>query len=276
MKSSVPVPVAIPAGGVRFAESIHTANFRMEERTDDFHKLVYVLRGSVTRSERSGKGQEVPTTGGPGSMFVVPAGTPHRFADETVATLMLLCLDPGRVSGNAESARIWAGLVSSRGRWLQLDRVAAQRLEWLWRRALLEQSNPRLGTATMVDALAAQSLVLLLRLPPLPSAGDAAARLDSVLREIGETFFEPWTLDRAATRAGVSRRRCSQLVRQKTGRSFGEFLLRLRLDHASRLLGSRDYSVLGVMFTCGFNEVSTFYRVFKRRFGRAPGQWRKR
>ncbi|MFM8683622.1 MAG: helix-turn-helix domain-containing protein, partial [Chthoniobacterales bacterium] len=33
------------------------------------------------------------------------------------------------------------------------------------------------------------------------------------------------------------------------------------------------HSVAGVAFACGFGDLSHFYRVFKTRFGRPPGQW---
>jgi AraC-like DNA-binding protein len=48
------------------------------------------------------------------------------------------------------------------------------------------------------------------------------------------------------------------------------------LAHAAKLLRGREHSLLGVIFTCGFNDVSHFYRMFRRRYGAAPGAWLSR
>jgi hypothetical protein len=47
----------------------------------------------------------------------------------------------------------------------------------------------------------------------------------------------------------------------------------LRMEHAARLLRSGEHSVTGVIFSCGFTDVSHFYRTFRHRFGAAPGVW---
>ncbi len=46
--------------------------------------------------------------------------------------------------------------------------------------------------------------------------------------------------------------------------------------HAAKLLRGREHSLLGVIFTCGFNDVSHFYRMFRRRYGAASGAWLNR
>ena len=92
-------------------------------------------------------------------------------------------------------------------------------------------------------------------------------------RETEETFYEEWDLDRAAGRAGLSRRRFSELFRQSAGTTFGDFLTERRLEHAASLLAEGEHSVLGVMFACGFSDLSHFYRMFRRKFGSAPRTW---
>ncbi|MGH8017324.1 MAG: helix-turn-helix domain-containing protein, partial [Opitutaceae bacterium] len=94
-------------------------------------------------------------------------------------------------------------------------------------------------------------------------------------RAFEETFFDEWSLDRAASRAGLSRRRFSELFRIETSDTLLGHLTEVRLQHARRLLRAGEHSVMGVMFSCGFNDVSHFYRLYRRRFGEPPGRMRR-
>ncbi|NBX60141.1 MAG: helix-turn-helix domain-containing protein, partial [Opitutaceae bacterium] len=57
------------------------------------------------------------------------------------------------------------------------------------------------------------------------------------------------------------------------GRTFWAVLNDLRLAHAAMLLQRGEHSIMGVMFSCGFNDVSHFYRMFRQRYGAAPRAW---
>ena len=155
--------------------------------------------------------------------------------------------------------------------------VASDRFENLWRRALLEQRETRPGATVSLHALAAQILVSVSRQSPTPNSGTPAShRIATGAAEMAETFYDEWTLDQAAARAGLSRRHFSELFRAHTGATFLNTLTRLRLDHAAKLLRDGNHSVTGVAFSCGYRDLSHFYRAFRRRFGRPPGQWSQR
>src|SRR3954464_8703458 len=94
MKVLLPVSVSVPELGAVFAESVHDTGFRMEERQDPFHKIVYVLRGRILRQDRDGTTTE-QTEAGAGSILIVPSGIVHRFQDLEPSTLLLLCFAPG-------------------------------------------------------------------------------------------------------------------------------------------------------------------------------------
>ena len=71
----------------------------------------------------------------------------------------------------------------------------------------------------------------------------------------------------------MSRRHFSVLFRRVAGRTFWEQLTDLRLTHAAQLLKQGDHSVTGVVFSCGFGDVSQFYRLFRARFQLPPRAW---
>ncbi len=269
MKVSVPLSVTLPAYGVLFAESVHATDFQMPVRADPFHKVFYVLAGSVGLHTGAGPEGLLPA----GSTFIVPAGRAHQLRDVTPSTLLLLCLSDEFLARDPDLPAVWRELIRPNRRRLTLNRPARERVERLWRRAMLEKTHAQIGGAITVRTLAAQLLVLLARQQSPTGQESAAVRVAAVARELRETFYDEWDLDRAAARAGLSRRRFTELFRQATGRSFADELNSLRLVHAGRLLRAGEHSVVGVMFSCGFNDVSHFYRLFRQHYGAPPRRW---
>ncbi len=269
MKTSRPLAISLPPAGVLFAESVHTGDFHMAPRTDPFHKLLYVLRGRITCHEAG----RTPESAGAGTLLVVPAGTKHQLRDELPSTLLLLCLGKSFLPGDPELPVLWRELASRAERRITLSRPTQHLIESSWRRAMLERVHQRPGSLTTSRALAAQLLVTLARLPVPQPAMAPLTRVAAVAREMEGTFYDEWNLDRAATRAGLSRRHFSVLFRRVAGRTFWEQLTDLRLTHAAQLLKQGDHSVTGVVFSCGFGDVSQFYRLFRARFGLPPRAW---
>jgi AraC-like DNA-binding protein len=241
----------------------------MTERRDPYHKVILVLAGAVAYREK-GRG---PVRVDAGSVAIVPAGTTHRMSDESPATLFLLCIGRDFLASDPELETLWHALARLPGRSLRVHRPGRHRLEAIWRRALAEKAHGRPGSGVATRALAAEALVLLARLPAEEGSAAATQRVAAVMHEVRESFYEPWDLDRAAGRAGLSRRRFTDLFRETNGRTFQVFLTDLRMEHAARLLRSGEHSVTGVIFSCGFADVSHFYRTFRQRFGAAPGEW---
>ena len=58
------------------------------------------------------------------------------------------------------------------------------------------------------------------------------------------------------------------------GTGFIDYLNDYRLTIAERLLKSSDSSVLEIAEQCGFDNLSYFNRIFKRKYGISPGRWR--
>lgn len=269
MKQSQPLAITMPRTGVVFAESAHTGDFRMARRTDTFHKLLYVLRGEVTYEETG----QAPESAAAGSLLVIPAGVEHQLRDELPSTLLLLCVTPAFLKGDPELPALWRELAARDARRVALSRPTQHQVESAWRRAMLEGIHRQAGARTLQRSLAAQILVTLVRLPARKSASTPLTRVAAVARELEVTFYDEWNLDRAAVRAGVSRRLFSQLFREVSGRTFWEHLTDLRLSHAAQLLRQGDHSVTGVVFSCGFGDLSQFYRLFRARYKQPPRAW---
>lgn len=269
MKVAAPLSITLPPTGLRFGESVHAPGFAMPMRVDPFHKLLLVVGGEI-ELHRAG----VPTVRAPtGTTLLVPARQRHFLADVRPATVMLMCFSRAWLNGQADLAEVWNALRRERESVLRLAEPQRHRLEAQWRRALLEQNHRRPGTGALLNAAAIEIIALLGRTPPIARKESPAGRIDALTREVERSFYEPWTIDRAAARVGMSRRSFSAHFRARHGTTFWEHLNAVRLAHAAHLLRRGEHSVLGVMFSCGFNDASNFYRLFRARFGAPPLQW---
>lgn len=264
-----PVKVLLPPFGLRFAESAHASGFSMAMRADPFHKLVYVLAG---RAELT-VDRRPPKIAAAGTILIVPERVSHALRDLEPAALMLMCFSQAWLGRTPELPELWATLVRDAEAAWPLVRVRRLRIEALWRRGLFEQARGQIGGGALATAAANEILAVIARARVLARADSPAARVRAVAAEVADSFVENWTLDLAAARAAMSRRSFSEKFREETGATFWEHLERLRVAHAARLLRQAEHTIIGVMFSSGFNDLSTFYRAFRRHHGSSPKRW---
>ena len=265
-----PIPIQIPDYGVCLAESIHSPDFHMGYRSDPFHKLLFVYRGAVSYYEKAfDEPQSVPE----GGFFPVPMETTHRLEDLEPATLFLLCLSKTFVGHNPDVHSLWNGLCRKTERLAEPGSTVSQQVEQTWRRLLAEQTYAQLGYAVLICSEVNRLLVMLGRFCSSGKQENTRERVSGVLAHLKETFYEPWNLDLAADRAQISRRRFSQIVKEVTGKTFLQILTEYRLSHAAQLLRNGNHTVIGAAFSSGFEDLSHFYRLFRKHYGSAPGIW---
>ena len=268
MNVSQPIQFSVPDDGVYFAESVHTKDFEMSLRTDPFHKIIFVQRGRLELQSSAGR-KSLTVMGPERTLLAVPAGVKHRLLDHEPSMILVLGLGDGFLRRDRDIWEIWRRLL--------VHPVSGRMMEggfagW-WRRAVLEQTLRGPGYAVTVRAMAMQVLVAADRHVARPLADSTEERVQLVQRSVRETFFEDWTIDQAAQRAGLSRRQFTLRFKEITGLTFVEHLNGLRLDHAERLLRSRGHSVTGAAFSAGFEDLSHFYRLFRNRHGQPPRRW---
>jgi AraC-like DNA-binding protein len=103
--------------------------------------------------------------------------------------------------------------------------------------------------------------------------GLKAARVREIRAEIARRCRDPgFDLDNVVRTLGLSRRYVQQLM-QESGQSFTDHLAERRLELAFALLNDvnrRHRTITDVAFASGFNDVSHFNRMFRRRFGDTP------
>ena len=101
----------------------------------------------------------------------------------------------------------------------------------------------------------------------------------SKLKALGEesNFFLDGTLTMAALakQIGVSSHHLSQTLNEELGKSYGEYINELRIEHAQQLLIEQpNVKIEEIGEQAGFNSKSTFNTAFKKLTGQTPSQYR--
>lgn len=99
-------------------------------------------------------------------------------------------------------------------------------------------------------------------------------RIKQMLAFIQAHFREKLTLDQIAGAANISRNTCLACFRHVLGLSPMEFLTNHRLEHAFHLLLTSDWTVVEIAAYCGFGDASYFSKIFRKKTGLSPTQYR--
>lgn len=100
--------------------------------------------------------------------------------------------------------------------------------------------------------------------------------IDDVIRYVEENFDGSFSLDDLASRCSLNTSYFSRSFKEHRGIPLFEFINRIRIDRACRLLRDSDRTVLDIALTVGYNNVSFFNRYFRRLMGESAGAYRRR
>jgi AraC-like DNA-binding protein len=100
-------------------------------------------------------------------------------------------------------------------------------------------------------------------------------RVEKIMQHINSNFDSNITLKDAAKIAGMTEVSLSRFFKLRTGKSFVDTLTDVRLGKASRMLIDTTQSINEVAYKCGFNNMSNFNRVFKKKKLCTPKEFRE-
>ena len=100
-------------------------------------------------------------------------------------------------------------------------------------------------------------------------------RVQKVKNFIDKNYRDEIRLPQVADIAGMSPSAFSRFFKLHTGRNLSDYVIDLRLGYASRLLVDSTQSVAEIGYSCGFNNLSNFNRIFKKRKGCSPTEFRE-
>jgi AraC family transcriptional regulator len=106
-------------------------------------------------------------------------------------------------------------------------------------------------------------------------AGLSPSQFRRVLTFINERISRTITLSELAREAGLSAAYFSQRFKSSTGTSPHQYLLRLRICKAKKLLEESESPVIDIAAECGFQTQQHFARIFRRLTMSTPTEYRR-
>lgn len=111
----------------------------------------------------------------------------------------------------------------------------------------------------------------------VPNTTDFASSdpIKNVCEYIEQNYQEKIKVNDVAQILNMTVTTLSRLMKQRTGRSFVDFVNDYRVGFASRWLTETNQTVAEIAFGCGFYNISNFNRIFRKIKGCTPGQYRE-
>jgi AraC-like DNA-binding protein len=103
----------------------------------------------------------------------------------------------------------------------------------------------------------------------------SSRRIEKVFEYMNLNYSRQITLAEVAKIANMPEASFSRFIKKRTGSTFIDSLNEIRLGHASRMLIDTTHSIAEVAYKCGFNNISNFNRVFKKRKNHTPKAFRQ-
>ena len=100
-------------------------------------------------------------------------------------------------------------------------------------------------------------------------------RVQQVKDYIDANFKDDIRLQELADLANMTPTAFSRFFKLRTGKSISEYIIDVRLGHAARMLADSTMAVVEICDRCGFNNISNFNRIFKRKKGLTPTEFRE-
>ena len=103
-----------------------------------------------------------------------------------------------------------------------------------------------------------------------------ASIIKKSIQYINENFTDHITLEDTANYVHLNSSYFSTLFKKETGKSFSDYVNKVRIEESKRLLTDTNYSILDIAVAVGFENQSYYSKVFKKLTGLTPKQYKNR
>jgi AraC family transcriptional regulator len=246
-------------GDMELSESVYPRGLMLGRHQHSHAYLSYVMEGHYTETYQGASAEAVT-----GALRFLPPGEIHSNAYTDGARCLLVKLSPFTLEHLREHARI-------------IDRpgpISSPKAEWLARR--LQSEFRQRDTAS---ALAIEGIVLEILAEGVRASTNGYRNTPRWLQRAKEMiqsdFLSVPSLTEIAAQAGVHPVHLSREFRRYFDCTVGDYMRKLRVDHAEHLLANTNTPLAEIANICGFADQSHFSSTFKRTLGVTPARFRE-
>lgn len=100
-------------------------------------------------------------------------------------------------------------------------------------------------------------------------------RVSKVQKYIEDHYKEELRLNTLSELVNMTPVSFSRFFHLRTGKTLSDFIVDIRLGFATRMLVDTSTSIAEICYDCGFNNLSNFNRIFKKKKGCSPKEFRE-
>lgn len=128
-----------------------------------------------------------------------------------------------------------------------------------------------------LEVLVSELIVLLQRTDKKDSAmkNESSNSIPDILKYIKEHYNTEITLKNTAEHFYLNPSYLSRIFKEQTGFSFCEYITKLRVKEANKLLTLTDMPITEIAFICGFNSSNSFCKTYKKTMGMTALEYKK-
>jgi len=110
----------------------------------------------------------------------------------------------------------------------------------------------------------------------LPNNSGDTERINKVFDFIMKNYTDEIYVGEIASKLNMSVASFSRYFKHHTRKTFADYVTEIRIGHACRLLMENNYSISEISYQSGFDNLSNFYRHFKKTIRIIPKEYRNR
>ena len=102
----------------------------------------------------------------------------------------------------------------------------------------------------------------------------AIATYFTLCHDINERYQQDIRLNLLAELVGMAPSAFSRFFKLRTGKTLSAYITDIRIGYAARMLVDTQRSIAEICYDCGFNNLSNFNRIFKKKKNCSPKEFR--
>lgn len=255
------------------------------EHHHDFVEIVFITKGKGIQVISNNE-YEVSE----GDIFILQGFQNHYFKDADKAEIINVMFDPvkspGLISDGIKTIDGYSALFILEPRYrnrmhfknmLHLNQVDLAKSEYILNTMLYENLHKEPGYELFLKNKLEEIIIFLSRKYSQISIPKAKSmvRIGKAIDFIEHNFHNNIYIQQLAEMGFMSIRNFQRIFKDATGLSPNDYLLELRIQHASKLLSETDSAIYDVSEQVGIADWFYFSKAFKKKFGISPLKYRK-
>ena len=98
-------------------------------------------------------------------------------------------------------------------------------------------------------------------------------RIQKIQIYINANYKDEIRLEQLAEQVGMTATSFSRFFKLRTGKTLSDYLIDIRIGYATRMLVDSTMSIAEICYECGFNNLSNFNRIFKKKKDCSPKEF---